>query len=382
MPIFRARYKGTCAKCHGVINQGETIQWSRKVRGAVYHIRCGTEIEAPDAPAIVSPEGIPDAPEGNGDASATLDALADALAKRIPPSVDEELVKQLVKDAVAEAEGRLDKSIRDQVPLKVVVQTPDAKVHPVKGQVHQTLPKLLYLIGKGHHTYLYGPPGCGKSHAARQCAETLDIPFGYISLNPQTPDSRLLGFLDANGNYRDTIFHRLYAGGGVFCIDELDNASPSLLTTLNSMLENGIGAFPNGMVDRHADFVVVATGNTVGKGANPQFPERRPFDAAFAERFSYLEWGYDTKLEMAITMGINHKAEPWVAWVRKVREWSKVNAPRLVVSPRVSFKGAEYLKDSKWTLEEIADAVLFKGLETDLRKSLLSNNTIPHVERG
>ena len=199
------------------------------------------------------------------------------------------------------------------------------------------MPQLLYLLSKRHHVYLYGGPGGGKSTAAKQAADALGIQFGYISLNPQTPDSRLMGYMDATGNYRETLFHKLYRDGGVFCIDEMDNASASLLTTLNSCLENGHGAFPNGMIPRHENFVVVATGNTAGRGANPQFPDRRPFDCAFSERFTFIEWDYDQQLEEAITMAINPKATDWLKWIRNVRTYAKQNHPKLIVSPRRHF---------------------------------------------
>lgn len=374
MPIFRARYAGICHKCQGRIGPGDTVTWNRKQRGSIAHAVCSGGIpvsdSTPNTPEEV-PETIPES-KVNGEASATLDVLADALAKRLPALMDETLIREIVAQGIAGLESKLQAVI----PLRIEMAQGDT-VKNVQGQAHETLPRLLYLLSKRHHAYLYGPPGGGKSYAAKQCAETLEIPFGYISLNPQTPDSRLLGYLDATGNYRDTVFHQLYKGGGIFCIDELDNASPSLLTTLNSMLENGVGAFPCGMVDKHADFTVVATGNTVGKGANPQFPERRPFDAAFAERFSYIEWGYDKRLERAITLSINPDAENWLVWVNKVREWASQHAPRLVVSPRASFKGAEYLKDSKWSLDTIAETVLFKGMERDLKHNLLQANPFP-----
>lgn len=188
-----------------------------------------------------------------------------------------------------------------------------------------------------------------------------------------------MGYMDANGNYRETLFHTLYRDGGVFCIDEMDNASASLLTTLNSCLENGHGAFPNGMITRHEKFVVVSTGNTAGRGANPQFPDRRPFDCAFSERFTFIEWDYDLNLEEAITLSINPKAGSWLKWVRAVRTYAKQNHPKLIVSPRASFRGAEYLNDSGWKPVDIAEAVLFKGIDKDTKSAILNACSINKV---
>jgi hypothetical protein len=136
-------------------------------------------------------------------------------------------------------------------------------------------------------------------------------------------------------------------------------------------------AFPNGLAEKHPDFVLIATGNTCGKGANPMFPERRPFDAAFSERFSFIEWDYDVNLEKAVTLAINSKAIDWHRWVLKAREYCKKNHPRVLVTPRASFKGAEYLLDSGWDYGTIADMVVFKGLDADTRKAIIAANPFP-----
>lgn len=244
---------------------------------------------------------------------------------------------------------------------------------------HEKFPSLLYLISKGHHVYLWGPPGSGKSTAAHQCAQALERGWGYISLNPQTPESRLLGFIDAGGTYRPTPFYKAYTEGGVFCIDEVDNASPALVTTLNSLLENGNGAFPNGVYPRHKNFVLVATGNTAGRGANILFPDRRPFDGAFAERFTFLQWGYDEALEKSVTLAINPRAEKWLKWVREVRDYCHKNEISLIVSPRASFKGADYLKEKALAVADIAESLIFKGLEESSREAILKNCPLPEV---
>lgn len=306
--------------------------------------------------------------EQSSETPSELNKALETLSKYMPAQIDEAKVKAIVKDEVSK--------LPQSTPIKVDVTTFDGEIKRIDG-AHKEMARLLYLLAKKHHVYLYGPPGSGKSTAAKMAADALNIPFGYISLNPQTPDSRLMGYMDANGNYRETLFFQLYRDGGIFCIDEMDNSSASLLTTLNSCLENGYGSFPCGMIKRHDNFIVVATGNTVGRGANPQFPDRRPFDSAFSERFTYLEWDYDLALEEAITLAINSDAKTWLKWVRNVREYAKKNHPKLTVSPRASFKGAEYLKDSKWSSEQIADAILFKGIDVDTRKAILQAHPIP-----
>lgn len=292
-------------------------------------------------------------------------AIAPYLEEKLKTKVDEDSIKGLVADA-----------LKALAPVTIEIKKENGEVKTLTG-VHESFKTLLYLIGKGHHVYLYGPAGSGKSTAASQAAEALSLDFGYISLNPQTPDSRLLGYMDATGQYRGSSFRHCFENGGVFCIDEMDNASGSLLTTLNGMLENGHGAFPDKIVQRHANFIVVATGNTNGRGGNAMFPERRPFDAAFAERFTYIFWEYDTKLEAQLTLAINPKAEPWLNWVKRTRKYCMEHFPKVLLSPRCSFKGATYLKDKELDVKEIAEAVVFKGLDKEIVKKIVDANPLP-----
>ncbi len=292
--------------------------------------------------------------------------IAPEIEKRLAGTIDEKRVNELIKKAMK--------------PKILEVHNVDTKSVELIESPHKDLERLLYLIQKRHHVYLYGPAGSGKSTAAGQIAKALKLSFGYLSLNPQTPDSRILGFLDAGGTYRKTPFYDCYKNGGVFCIDEMDNASASLLTTLNSMLENGYGAFPGELVSRHKDFVLVATGNTNGRGANPMFPERRPFDVAFAERFTFLYWDYDVSLERKVTLSINPKAEEWLNWVWKARDYTAKNYPKVLVSPRAAFKGAEYLLDGKMTAMEICEAIVFKGLDKATIDKITSNCPLPSIK--
>lgn len=421
---YRANYESDCKACGNRIMKGQLITWSRKGKKAVRHSDCrypnAQEAPTPDYPVptevkTASPTPDPEPFEGGGSVPETfeepeeeeeepkakenwdvpdkrrtplelvvgevktktateqetsdrdaLEQLATVLSQRIKSTgIDESKVVAIVNRLLTE---------RNPLTVKVLkADSPDVVIE----NVHFHFPKLLYLVSKRHHVYMWGPPGSGKSTAAKQASESLTVPFGYISLNPMTPDSRLLGFIDAHGVYRKTVFRTIYEEGGVFCIDELDNASPSLLTTLNSMLECGVGAFPDAMIPRHENFVLVATGNTAGRGANPMFPERRPFDSAFAERFKYIAWEYDEKLERNIALGINPQSGKWVDWVQNLRRWGTAHLPRLVVSPRASFGLAEYTKDGVLTPMEMLDCLLWKGFDPESVQKALGANPIP-----
>jgi len=379
MAAFRARYIGTCASCGGRIELGDYITWTRKGGRRTYHARCKpgrSRIADAPAPATEAPAKV-EAP--NTDAEDTLDLLADALSKRMAleaPALDENKVRAIAQQEANAVAERFAKT----APLLIDVKRPDGTIHRVEGLHHHLFPKLLYLVGKRHNAYLYGPSQSGKSYAAAQVARTLDLPYYYLSLNPQTPDSRLVGFVRPDGTYQGTVFYKAYAEGGVCCLDETDNASAGLLTTLNSALANGAASFPCGMVERHADCVIVATGNTPGRGGTALYPERRPLDGAFAERFTFLHWEYDETLEEALVTGINPKnGATLLAWVRNVREYAASAGLRLMATPTVAMRLAEYALDTALPTEQAADAVVFKGIDAATRSQVLQRYKLPTV---
>lgn len=354
-----ARFPGTCATCARPINAGDPVTWDRNRRGVRWHHECPPPPDdTPPAPAAIA---APPAP-------AASDALAGTLAAALAPYLDERLRGIVDVDAVrAIVREELDAAPATSATLTVRNATTGTTV-TLDGPVHAMFPRLLYLVSRGRHVYLVGRPGSGKSTAAHQAARALARDYAYLALNPQTPESRLLGFIDAGGTYRETPFFRWYRDGGVFCIDEMDNAAPALLTTLNGLLENGHGAFPCGIIPRHPDAVMIATGNTNGRGGDVLFPERRPFDAAFMERFAFLTWDYDTALEDSLVRAVagdGPGALRWLAWCRDVRDYCTRERIRLFVSPRASVRGATTLADpdAGWSVADVADAEVFKGLD-------------------
>jgi cobaltochelatase CobS len=283
--------------------------------------------------------------------------------------------------------SRLEELALPAKTLTIELLGDDGEIRRVEG-AHAQMPELLYWANsKDMHGYrwpvmLFGKPGVSKSFSTKQAADAMGLSFGLISLNPQTPESRLFGFIDAGGKYHRTLFREAFENGGVFLIDEIDNANDALLTSLNSCLANGHGAFPDGRIERHADFVCVATANTPGRGGDANHSGRRQLDAATINRFAVIEWKNDDELEMRIATAINEKAgRLWLEWIRKVRVYCEAHHPRVIVSPRSTYMGAKALLDSPFTIEQIADMTLFKGLDKDTKAKILSACPFPAVSK-
>lgn len=337
------------------------------------------DLELPDAACFCTDRPKAKAPAGS------LEALiAAAVAPLIPAgAVDESTVRAIVTAEIAKAGPRDEtKTLRIELPQ------PSGEVRTIDG-AHFQLPELLYwcnardVSGFRFPVMLFGKPGTSKSYSAHQAADALGLTFGLISLNPQTPESRLFGFRDAGGTYHRTLFRDAFENGGIYLIDEIDNASDALLTSLNSALANGHGAFPDGLVKRHADFVCIATANTPGRGGDVNHAGRRPLDAATIDRFVCIEWKNDNDLEKKLVHTINPKSgASWLAWVRKVRTYCAQHHPRVIVSPRSAMMGARALVDSPFTMEQIADQTLFKGLDKDTRAKIVAACPLPEASNA
>lgn len=342
---FKATQKGTCVKCGQEIRVGDSITWNRLDSAKKWHKCCpsGGELKQILEAEVVS------------DRAAMLEkALSQFMA------LDENKVRQIFKDELKNT---------PLVSRELTVKMEDLPAVKV-GLAHKSFEKLLKLSalrtvdGQRVNIYMHGPAGSGKSTAASKIAVAMGLKYGYTSLNPQTPESRLLGFIHAGGNYVETEFFKRYTQGGVFCLDEIDNAASSLITTLNSLLENGHGAFPHGIYERHKDFICICTANTIGRGGNINYPERRALDGAFLDRFHFIEWDYDNELISSIVCGIlgNDKGKEYIARIETIKKTISAKFPSHIVSPRAYIQGAGMLANG-FSHEDIEAAVITRGLK-------------------
>jgi hypothetical protein len=148
--------------------------------------------------------------------------------------------------------------------------------------------------------------------------------------------------------------------------------------------------FPDGCIQRHPDFRVVAGANTFGTGADRQYVGRNQLDAASLDRYAVIDWGYDEALEASLVGApapknaptpvsisplsadeAQSKALAWFENVRKVRKAVDDLKVRHVVSPRATINGARLLA-AGWTWADTEEAVIWKGLDRDTKAKVVA----------
>jgi energy-coupling factor transporter ATP-binding protein EcfA2 len=307
-------------------------------------------------PTDVTPKAAtPSLKKPAADKAALAEQIANLLAGTATETLDEERVKAIVDDAIADAVKRLVNRIE--------VKQPDLPAVEV-GIQHKHFETLLKACNArqpdGHrlNVWLVGPAGSGKTTAAKMVAKALGMTFtfnGAISTEFQ-----LTGFKSASGEYQRTPFRDAWEYGGVYLFDEVDSSNPAAVMPFNAALANGCYAFPDKLVDRHPNCIVIAGANTSGNGATHEYVGRMKQDKAFLDRFVEIDWPVDEKLEAAIVPN-----EAWVLRVQGVRK--RVSARGIkghMITPRASTYGAALLA-AGLPMETVEKMVLKKGLADD-----------------
>jgi cobaltochelatase CobS len=278
------------------------------------------------------------ADNGQGDGQSEGDAKPNGKGKRKSKGGDEEgeagdkverEVKKLIKEALDKLEGHKRQN----------------KANGDKGgnRQHKNFNLLLKAAqavdADGHHLniWLFGPAGTGKTTAARNVARALDLDFKFNSA--LDTGYKLTGFVDANGRVVRTPFRDAWEHGGVYLFDEVDGSAPSALIEFNAALANGAHSFPDGIIPRHPDCIIIAGANTAGLGGTSEYVGRAKQDAAFLDRFVLIDWPIDEALELAICPN-----KDWCKRVQAIRQKVKERGIRgVLVSPRASLYGASLL---------------------------------------
>lgn len=255
------------------------------------------------------------------------------------------------------------------------VQIPEVKKPEVKpvtppptGEVrHKEYETIKTCIELDIPVYLVGEAGTGKNHTLLGIAKDLGLDFYFT--NSVQQEYKITGFIDAGGKYHETEFYRAFTKGGLFFLDEIDASIPEVLVLLNAGIANRYFEFPNGKVDAHKDFRVVAAGNTIGSGANELYTGRLVLDSATLDRFTVIEHDYDERVELSLAKG----NKDLVGFVRSLRNFCKDNGIRGTFSYRL-IQNFVKLETAGLPLEKVIEIAVTKGLDKDTIKTLKVQN--------
>lgn len=162
---------------------------------------------------------------------------------------------------------------------------------------HNKFNEVLILANARIPCLLTGEKGSGKTTVATQVADGLKIPFYSMSMTRQTTLSHLLGFMSVNGTYVGSQLRKVAEGGGMYLLDEIDAGDANVLLCLNT-IENGFISFPDGIIELHKDFRLMATSNP--QDQHDQYVGRNKLDAATLDRFDIIELDHDPELEKSL----------------------------------------------------------------------------------
>jgi cobaltochelatase CobS len=279
--------------------------------------------------------------------------IFDTVGRALGSSKTKEKVDTLIKALIKE---------HGIVPHKTVLEV-KFKDQPKKdvGLQHKSFADVLSTLSAGVNIALVGPAGSGKTTIVYNAAKVLKLTFASQSVSAQSTVFDFFGYKSATGDYIGTMFREKYENGGVFLLDEFDAGNPNVLAALNQATANGHCPFPDKMIEKHKDFIIVMAGNTFGGGGTIDYVGRNKIDAATLDRFAFIYIDYDEILEKALSSNEN-----WCLRVQDYRRRVIEKKVRTIISPRATFNG-EKLLSAGLSMKTVEEMIIFKGLTDDER---------------
>lgn len=205
-----------------------------------------------------------------------------------------------IKEAVLAELPKIQPAAQPETKRETITVKDGQQIGKVQGHTCRNFSAIVRTVAQSVPVYMYGPAGCGKSHTAKQVAESLGLDFYETSTVLFAHEMK--GYGDANGHFIDTPFYKAFVNGGLFFLDEVDASAPDALVVLNTAIANGRFDFPVvGNKTAHKDFRVMAAGNTLMTGADIEYTARAVQDKSFINRFFFIGFDYDPEIEKAIT---------------------------------------------------------------------------------
>lgn len=267
----------------------------------------------------------------------------------------------------AQVEAIVERKLKSIKPTKVEVVSATATKRVE--MAHKNFADAVALVGMGKNIALIGEAGSGKSFGAIQMAQALDLDYAVESCHGKMQSFDLVGAISpTTGDYISTKLRDAYENGKVLILDEFDRSNTETTIALNGILAGDCYGFPDGMVERHAEFRVIACQNTFGTGASKTYASAKAQDGSTLTRFTRIEWNIDSKLETAIC-GDNEVTKA----VQTIRENAKSNGyDQILITPRQCIDANQMVDSLGWTLKKAVQFTCLNGLPKDVQKRLVS----------
>jgi cobaltochelatase CobS len=299
--------------------------------------------------------------------------MTEEVKVKLPVSKEEDkllFMKETMKDSLGFVTADEAKSIAQNEVLEFHGMRRIELVNPEKPQElkklddkdrHFLFPEILQTVNQRLPVALIGPAGSGKSTVCKDVSDALDLKF-YLQ-NGVTGSHELTGYTDAHGRYVTTPFRTAFEHGGLFFLDEMDTSEAGALKWLNTALANNYAGFPDQSepVRAHDSFRIVGAANTYGTGADRLYVGGNQLDASTLDRFVFIDFPYDEKLEIKLAGNIK-----WVSRVQALRRGAIKEKARIIISPRASIHGAKLLAIG-WKQELVEQRVVWKGIDPELK---------------
>lgn len=264
------------------------------------------------------------------------------------------------------------KRVQEKTPYKnLIINLSGVKQKKLSGSLfHERFEDVVKVLSLRLHPLLVGPAGSGKNVILEQAAKALDLKFHYV--NDVTEEHKVMGFVDAQGNFQQTQFFKAFTEGGLIMIDEMDNSHPSALLAINAALGTGYHhylTFPDGILyESNPNFYLAAAANTYGKGSDAIYCGRSSLDGASLNRFVPIFIDYDRNLEESL---VHNNSVLKLFW--SVRESINKNKIRHVVSTRNIVNADRMLESKMFSLEQIFEYSLIQSMSDDDLRMILND---------
>jgi MoxR-like ATPase len=140
---------------------------------------------------------------------------------------------------------------------------------------------------------LTGPTGSGKTTLAYQYFHNLGKKVGVILGNGLVSTADFVGYRNLlNNETVTTLFRKAVVEGHGIIIEEIDAIPASILMILTT-LSNGTMKFPDGVVNVHEEFFLLATSNVINREDIGGYTGRQKVDKATINKFSILQIEYE-----------------------------------------------------------------------------------------